>query len=111
MLWLYLLAFCRIIIGLLFITSFWRKARDVAGFAQTISRFGLLPQWWSYPLALFFLGAELLVVILIIWDGPLLAPAFGLAALLLALFTTALVAARVRHMQTGCHCFGSSQTV
>ncbi|GIK56282.1 MAG: hypothetical protein BroJett015_19450 [Chloroflexota bacterium] len=106
MLWLYLLAFCRITIGLLFITSFWRKARDVAGFAQTISRFDLLPQRWSYRLAMLFLGAELLVVILIMGGGPLLAPALGLALLLLVVFTMALASVLRRHLQAACNCFG-----
>ncbi|GIK56288.1 MAG: hypothetical protein BroJett015_19510 [Chloroflexota bacterium] len=109
MLWLYLLAFCRITIGLLFAASFGGKVRDRKGFAQTISRFGLLPQRWSYPLALLFLGAELLVVILIIWGGPLLAPAFGLAFLLLVIFTVALASVLIRNISTTCHCFGRSE--
>ncbi len=108
MLWLYLLAFCRITIGLLFITSFWRKAWDVPGFAQTISRFDLLPERWSYPLALLFLGAELAVVILVIFGGSLLSLAFNLALLLLAVFTMALVSVLRRRLQAACNCFGAS---
>lgn len=60
-------------------------------------------------MALFFLSGEFAVVVLLFMGGQLLPLAFGLALLLLAAFTVALVSVLVRHIQTTCNCFGNSQ--
>jgi peroxiredoxin len=108
MLWLYLLAFCRITIGLTFAYSFLMKVRDVNQFAQTIANFRLVPLRWGRPLALLFLSGEVAVVILLLLGGVWLPLAFTLVLILLAAFTIALVAVLVRNIQTTCHCFGRS---
>ncbi|MFO7540248.1 MAG: redoxin domain-containing protein, partial [Chloroflexota bacterium] len=105
----YLLTFCRIVIGLAFAISFVAKARDVAQFAATIDRFDLLPPSWIRPVALLFLGGEAAVVVLIIAGGRLLFLAFGLATLLLFVFTLALLSALRRGIETSCNCFGASE--
>lgn len=105
----YLLTFSRVTIGLIFAYSFLSKARDVGQFAQTITNFKLLSPRWSRPLALLFLSAELAVVVLVLVDGRLLPLAFGLAFLLLIVFTIVLASTLARNIQTTCNCFGSSE--
>ncbi len=53
----FVLAFCRIVIGVAFAWSFAGKARDVPAFARTIGRFRLLPGRLQRPAALAFLAA------------------------------------------------------
>lgn len=105
----YLLVFCRLTIGLLFAYAFVSKVRDVAGFAQTITNFKLLPPRWSKGVAWIFLGGEAAVVVFLLIGGELLPLAFGLALVLLTTFTIALVSVLVRGIQTTCNCFGHSQ--
>lgn len=106
---IYLLAFCRLAIGLVFGISFLTKARHLTAFEQTIARFALLPKRFSRPLAYLFLGGELLVVVLVALGGPVLAAAFGLAIVLLLLFSGALVSVLRRQIHTSCNCFGASE--
>lgn len=107
----YLLAFCRITIGLIFAYSFLMKIRDVNQFAQTIANFKLVPLRWGRPLALLFLSGEAAVVVLLVIGEQLLSLAFGLALILLAVFTAVLVSVLVRDIQTTCNCFGNSQKI
>jgi uncharacterized membrane protein YphA (DoxX/SURF4 family) len=107
---LYLLVFCRVAIGLVFLISTLGKARDLAGFQQTIRTFNLLPRRLSGPAALLFVCSEAIVVILIALGGVLLLPGFLLALGLLLLFCVALASVLARNIQTSCHCFGASKT-
>lgn len=105
----YLLAFCRIAIGITFACSFLAKVRDVGQFAQTITNFKLLPSRWSRPMALLFLMGELAVVVLALMGRSFLAGAFGLALLLLVAFTADLASILARNIHTVYNCFGSSE--
>jgi hypothetical protein len=105
----YLLAFCRIALGLTFALSFAGKVRDVRQFTGTIRKFDLLPGGWAGPAAVLFLGGEAAVIVLLILGGRLLPLAFALAGLLLALFTLALLSALRRGIETSCNCFGASE--
>lgn len=58
----YLLVFCRLSIGFLFLYSFLAKVRDTAQFSAAITRFRLLPPAYSRALALLFLTGETAVV-------------------------------------------------
>ncbi|MCP5100676.1 MAG: DoxX family membrane protein [Chloroflexi bacterium] len=104
----YILTFCRIVTGLVFAASFWGKAQNMNQFVQTITNFKLLPSRYSQPLMLLFLLGELTVVSLILVGETLLPIAFGLATILLAAFTVALISVLRRNIQTACNCFGSS---
>ena len=104
----YLLTFSRVTIGLIFAYSFLAKVRDVNQFTRTITNFKLLPDQLSQPAAALLLIGELTVVILIIAGGQLLPVAFGLAILLLLVFTVALAWTLARRIQTPCNCFGAS---
>lgn len=103
---LYLLAFCRVVVGLAFALSGISKALNLAQFRQAIRNFNLLPSWLSGIAAVLFLCSEFAVVILVILGGPLLAIGFSLAIFLLLLFCIALVSVLIRRIRTSCNCFG-----
>lgn len=105
----YLLAFCRIVIGLTFTYSFLAKVRNVDQFAQAITDFQLLPRGFSRPLAILFLAGELIVAVMVLIGDQFLSWAFVLAVLLLSIFTVAEVSVLTRNIQTSCHCFGASE--
>jgi hypothetical protein len=109
MIGLYLLAFCRIAIGLTFVISSGSKALSFGDFQQTLHRFRLLPATLILPVALLFLGGEILVVLFMIFGGWLLLPGFALAIVLLILFSSALLSVVIRGISTPCNCFGPSQ--
>lgn len=106
---IYLLAFCRVTIGLIFAISSITKARDIAQFQQAIVGFRLLSRRLSNSAAILFLCGECAVVLLIVIGGPFLLPGFVLAILLLLIFCAALASVLIRKMQTSCNCFGSSK--
>lgn len=86
----YLVAFARLVIGLVFAISFSSKVIDPLMFARTIERFGILPARSSTGAALIFLVCEFGVVLSTIAGGTLLIPGFALATGLLLVFCLAL---------------------
>lgn len=106
---IYLLAFCRVAVGLVFILSSLGKARNLAQFQQAILGFRLLPRQVSNFAAFLFLGGECAVVVFMVIGGSLLLSGFILAILLLLLFCAALASVLIRRIHTACNCFGSSQ--
>ncbi len=106
---IYLLAFCRVAIGLVFVLSSFSKVRNIAQFQQAVFDFHLFSRRLSTLAALLFLGGEFAVVLLIAIGGPLLLPGFALAILLLCIFCVALVSVLVRKLHTSCNCFGVSE--
>lgn len=106
---MYLLAFCRVVIGMVFLVSTISKVRDMAQFRQTIHTFHLLPPALSGMAATLFIGGEGAVVLLLVIGGPLLLPGFVLGGSLLFLFSLALVSVLARKIQTACHCFGARE--
>lgn len=106
---IYILAFCRVVIGLVFAFSSLSKVRDFARFKQAILGFRLVPTRSSGPLAVLVLGGECVVVLLVAIGGPLLFYGLALAALLLCLFCVALALVLVRKLQTPCNCFGAGE--
>jgi hypothetical protein len=108
MLLAYLLAFCRVVFGLLFFASFVGKIRNIPLFERTITDFQLLPPVLSKIAAFAVLGGELVVVGLMLIGGPLLGVGFTLAIILLLAFCLVLALGLVRRMQVSCNCFGAS---
>src|SRR5437762_9022568 len=86
----YILAFCRIAIGLVFLSAFVGNVRDMAQFRQAITNFRLLPARMSAASALIFVSCELGITISMLVGGVLLLPGFLLAVLLLLIFSGAL---------------------
>lgn len=106
MFYAYLFAFCKLVIAVVFAISLGSKLRDFSQFVKTIHNFRLLPSSLIPFSAGLILGSELLVVLLL-FNWPLIA--FLLGASLLLIFSGALAAVLVRKIQTPCHCFGASQ--
>lgn len=106
---LYILAFCRIVIGFVFALSFGGKILSLSRFIHTVQEFAILPGKLSAPAAFLFLCTEGAVVILLLVGGILLPTAFLLAACLLMLFSAALISVLVRRLRTSCNCFGASE--
>ncbi len=105
----YALAFCRIVIGLVFLVSSFSKMFNFAKFNQAVISFNLLPERFSAVTALLFLCCELAVTGLVARGGDLLLPGFLLALILLLIFSCALVSVLARRLQTTCNCFGPSE--
>lgn len=105
----YIVAFCRVVTGLVFAFSGLSKARDLSRFRKAILGFELLPHYMSGLAALLFLGGEFGVVLLLAIGGSFLFAGFVLAALLLLIFCSALASALVRKLHISCNCFGASQ--
>lgn len=105
---LYVLAFCRIAIGLLFAVSSISKMLNIAQFRQTIWNFHILPGKFSGIAAWLFLCCEVAVVVLVAVGGFFLVPGFFLAFFLLLLFCIALMSVVARKIRTSCNCFGVS---
>lgn len=102
----YILAFCRVVIALVFWLSGASKVLDVAQFRQTIGNFNVLPRAFSGVAAILFLGGEFSVAILVIIGNSLLIVGFFLAIFLLLLFSIVLISALIRKIRTPCNCFG-----
>ncbi len=105
---LYMLAFCRVVIGLVFVVSSVSKVLHMAQFRQAISNFHILPRRLCGAAAILFICGEFAVVVFVIIGGPLLLFGFALAIFLLLLFCIALVSVLVRRIRTSCNCFGAS---
>lgn len=105
---MYMLAFCRVVIGLAFVVSSISKVLNIAQFRQAISNFHILPRRFSGVAAMLFLCGEFAVVVFVLIGGSLLAIGFSLAIFLLLLFCIALVTVLARGIHTTCNCFGPS---
>ncbi|MFQ5614986.1 MAG: MauE/DoxX family redox-associated membrane protein [Anaerolineales bacterium] len=104
----YALAFCRMVIGMVFAWSLVGKVRDVRAFEQTITRFQVLPERWSRLAAGLVLGGEGAVVGAMGVGGVFLKWGFLLAASLLVVFCAALALVLRRQIHTSCRCFGAT---
>lgn len=105
----YLLIFCRAALGLLFALSFFGKAPNLPPFERTISSFGILPERFNRLAAFSFLIGELAVILFMALGGSFLGVGFGLAALLLIIFSVALSSALARRLQTTCNSLGLTE--
>ena len=105
----FILTFCRSLIGIVFLLSSVSKLRDMTEFKHTIQSFQILPDWLVKLFSWLFVGCELIVVIFIVLGGIWLGFGFALAALLLSVFSVALISVLIRKIQTSCNCFGSSK--
>lgn len=104
---MYVLAFCRVVIGFAFLISSVSKARDIAQFQRAIRNFNILPDRLSGIAASLFLCTEFVAAALVFIGGPLLFIGFFLALGLLLLFSLALQSVLARRIRTSCACFGA----
>ncbi len=103
----YVKEFCRVAIAALFLFSATSKTVNLQSFQRTISNFRLLPNLLIKAMSWSFLIGEFLIAIVMIIGGESLLLGFGLAAILLLVFTFALASALIRKLPTSCNCFGS----
>ncbi len=104
--YIYLLAFCRITLGLLFLISAISKLKSFPQYVATVSNFRLLPESFTRLAAVLVLISELLIVLFLFkWQVV----AFYLASILLIIFSAAFASVLFRNIQTTCNCFGTSQ--
>lgn len=102
----YLLVFCKITLGLLFLISFSSKLGSFSQYVDTINDFRILPRSLNRLAAVLVLISELLIVLFLFkWQVM----AFCLASILLVIFSAAFASVLVRNIQTTCNCFGTSQ--
>lgn len=100
-----LLIFCRVVIGVVFAISAYGKAHDLKSFADSIEKFQLLPANLVKMASWVFLVGEVLVGLAMIINALTLG--FTLAALMLSLFSFALISALLRRLELNCNCFGT----
>src|SRR4051812_26455003 len=99
----YIVTFCRITIGLVFLLSFLSKVRSLSRFEQAIATFNILPKRLTKFAVPVVLAAELAVVVLIVLGNRFLLFGFALALFLLVVFTIAIMAVLVRNMHAQCN--------
>jgi len=104
----YLMVFCRVFTGFVFLLSAYGKTSDISSFQKTINSFRLINSKLAYPLSFIFISIEWLIVIFIVSGGEFLLYGYMLAIVLLIVFTTALTIVLFRQISTTCNCFGSS---
>jgi methylamine utilization protein MauE len=102
---------CQIVLFLLFLASLAQKLRDHRAFSRSVEGFAIVPSAWATPLAWLFMGGEGLVALLLgagllVGGWPRIAGIL-LAALLLLLFSGALLSVIARGLPIPCSCFGA----
>jgi hypothetical protein len=104
--YIYPFAFCKSVVGFLFLISFLSKLQTFSQYVDTVRDFRLLPKSFTRLAAVLILICELLVVLFLFkWQVI----AFWLASGLLIIFSAALASVLFRNIQTACNCFGASQ--
>ena len=104
----YILAFCRLVIGLGFLIAFVGKVRNIQSFQQTITHFRLVPTKLSTATAFLILAGELGIIVCMMLGSAFLLPGFLFALILLLTFSSALAIVIVRKQRVSCNCFGVS---
>lgn len=102
-----MLIFFRAVILLVFGLSVAGKIVDMPAFQRAVRRFRILPDTWATWAAWAFLLAELACILLMIYSKGI-SWGFGLAFLLLVVFSVALLSVLLRGISTACNCFGDS---
>ncbi|WP_390904379.1 MauE/DoxX family redox-associated membrane protein [Thermocoleostomius sinensis] len=102
----YLFIFCRTLVFSVFTASCFFKVKNFSRFVLTIHRFEILPSSIVKITGISIVGLELLVIGFLFSHSLI---AFGLATVLLILFTLALISSLWRNLKIQCNCFGTSQ--
>lgn len=105
----YLLLFCRFTLLILFGLACAGKLYRPAHFSHALRRLKLARQRLTPGLATIIIGSELLVVVCLARGAELLRWGFGLAALLLLIFSLGLLVVLRRGLRAPCACFGLSE--
>lgn len=111
MLFPYLLAFCRVVIGFVFTFSGLGKVRDVPQFVRSIAQFDILPQPVRMSSAVLVIVCECAVALAMLIGGSLVRIGFVLAVVLLVMFSVVLLSTLRRRISVSCNCFGANKQV
>ncbi|MEW9529358.1 MauE/DoxX family redox-associated membrane protein [Microbispora sp. NPDC049125] len=104
----YVFAVCRLLVGIVFVTSAVSKLRGRAAYEEfTAATRALAPRLPARPAAALVVAAEVAVAPLLAWR-PTVTAGFVTALGLLAAFTAAIVLALRRGRRVPCRCFGAS---
>lgn len=103
-----LLTFCRFVLLWVFVLALVGKMKDLRQLTEAVKGFRLLPERLGKPVALSVVGAELLVIGLLLFSATTTA-GLALAIALLGLFSLALASALKRDIVTSCYCFGTGE--
>ena len=103
-----ILTVCRILLGALFVWAAVAKLPDMAGFAQDVANYRLVPPALVSFVAAAVVGIELLAGIALI-SGWMARPAAIVLSGLLAAFTVLLAQALLRGIDLRCGCFGGDE--
>ncbi|WP_185949504.1 MauE/DoxX family redox-associated membrane protein [Microbispora sp. KK1-11] len=103
----YLFAFCRLLTGIVFLTSAMSKLRGRAAYEEFTVATRALTRLPARPVAVLVVAAEVAVAPLLAWPPTMLA-GFCVALGLLVAFTVAIVVALGRGRRVPCRCFGAS---
>jgi uncharacterized membrane protein YphA (DoxX/SURF4 family) len=104
----HLVLLLRVALCVTFAASALAKLRDVPAFQAAVEDFDVVPRRFAATTALLVVGAEAVLVIMLAVGGAVLAPAFALATVLLAVFTAALARALHHRSVASCNCFGTA---
>ncbi len=104
----YLLSFCRYVVGIVFCVSFLGKMRERESFFTSVKNFNILPQSWTKRVSWLFLLVELTITICMLIGGFLLPVGFILTIALLTVFSIAIIVVLRRKQMLMCNCFGNS---
>ena len=104
----YVLVFCQVVVGSVFVLSVWGKLRDIKAFEEAIRGFQLVPAALIRPATITFVVGEMVIVVMLVVGGPLLLAGFVLAGALLVLFSGALLSVLQRKLDVSCGCFGAT---
>ena len=93
----------------LFMTAGLLKIPDVAGFAEAVAAYGLLPAWLTLPAAAYLPWLELTAGLALLLPHWHRAAGVVLMGMMLS-FTAALASAHVRGLNLDCGCFGPDES-
>lgn len=99
---------CRVVLGALFIWAAVTKLPDMAGFAQDVANYRVVPAALVPFVASAVVGIELLSGLALV-AGVMTQPAATVIAGLLAVFTVFLTQALLRGIDLRCGCFGGDE--
>lgn len=103
----YVFIFCRIAVWVVFLVSFVSKVINIPIFYRAVIEFRIIPTKLNKLITLLIVLAELIVVILLLFD-QLIVFGLSLAIFLLSVFTIVIIITLKRGVNIECSCFGQT---
>jgi uncharacterized membrane protein YphA (DoxX/SURF4 family) len=98
---------CRFFLAFIFLGAGISKLTQTEEFAQAISNYGLVPERFSHPIAVWLPRAEVLAGLMLLLGVAIMPGALGVAVLLLG-FSVAVGINLLRGREMSCNCFGGA---